>query len=170
MINPYNVLGISQTADYGTVRKKYIELAKRYHPDNFASSNNVSEEKMKKINNAFNLIKETVNQKIIHFYSKGRFTQSEINEVVFRFNKGQSLNKISRDMIRSREAIRKHLIRLGYIAEPVKKETVVIKTFWFDYMIPSWHTVLFIFMTLSMTLSFPYMGLMCLALILLISD
>ena len=35
MINPYNVLGISQTADYGTARKKYIELAKKYHPDNF---------------------------------------------------------------------------------------------------------------------------------------
>ena len=49
MINPYNVLGISQTADYGTARKKYIELAKKYHPDNFASSNNVSEEKMKKL-------------------------------------------------------------------------------------------------------------------------
>ena len=35
-------------------------------------------------------------------------------------------------MNRSREAIRRHLIRLGYIAEPVKRKTVEIKTRWFD--------------------------------------
>ena len=34
MINPYNVLGLAQRSDYNTVRKKYIELAKKYHPDN----------------------------------------------------------------------------------------------------------------------------------------
>ena len=67
MINPYNVLGVSQSSDYETIRKKYISLAKKYHPDNFASSSSVSEEKMKKVNNAFNLIKETVQHKIIHF-------------------------------------------------------------------------------------------------------
>ena len=33
MINPYNTLGISQSSDYNTARKKYIELAKKYHPD-----------------------------------------------------------------------------------------------------------------------------------------
>ena len=79
MINPYNTLGISQSSDYNTARKKYIELAKKYHPDNFASSSKVSEEKMKKINNAFNLIKETVNHNIIHFYHKGKISKAEIN-------------------------------------------------------------------------------------------
>ena len=48
MINPYNVLGVSQSADYDSIRKKYILLAKKYHPDNFASSSKVSEDKMKK--------------------------------------------------------------------------------------------------------------------------
>ena len=70
MINPYNVLGLAQRSDYNTVRKKYIELAKKYHPDNFASSSKVSEEKMKIINNAFNQIKETVHHRIIHLYHK----------------------------------------------------------------------------------------------------
>ena len=170
MINPYNVLGVSQSADYETVRKKYIQLAKKYHPDNFASSSNVSIEKMKKVNNAFNLIKETVHHKIIHFYHKGKFTQAEINEVVFRYNKGQSFNKMAREMDRSREAIRRHLIKLGYLAEPVKKGTIVIETNWFDIFIPSWHTALFVFMTMAMIISGLYMGLMCLALICLISD
>ena len=170
MINPYNVLGVSQSSDYDTIRKKYISLAKKYHPDNFASSNNVSEEKMKTINNAFNLIKETVHHKIIHFYHKGKFTQAEINEVVFRYNKGQSFNKMAREMDRSREAIRRHLIRLGYIDEPVKRENVVIRTNWYDILIPSWHSALFVFMTIAIIISGLYMGLMCFALICLISD
>ena len=169
-MNPYNVLGVTQSADYETIRKKYIELAKKYHPDNFASSNKISEEKMKKINNAFNLIKESVHHKIVHFYYKGKFTQSEIDEAILRYNKGQSLNKIAREMNRSREAIRRHLIKLGYIAEPVKRDTVVIQLNWYDILIPSFHSSLFVFMTISMILSFPYMALMCLAFIIFISD
>ena len=170
MINPYNVLGVSQSSDYDTIRKKYISLAKKHHPDNFASSSKVSEEKMKKINNAFNLIKETVHHKIVHFYHKGKFTQAEINEVVFRYNKGQSFNKMAREMDRSREAIRRHLIRLGYVDEPVKRETVVTQTHWYDILIPSWYTALFVFMTMAMIISGLYMGLMCFALICFISD
>ena len=170
MNNPYNVLGVSQSADYKTVRQKYIQLAKKHHPDNFASSNKVSEEKMKRINNAFNLIKESVHHKIVHFYYKGKFTQSEIDEVILRFNKGQSLNKMAREMSRSRETIRRHLIKLGYISESVKQETVLIKPKWYEVFIPSFHNSLFIFMTISMILSFPYMGLMSLAFIILISD
>ena len=170
MINPYNVLGISQSADYETVRKKYIQLAKKYHPDNFASSGKVSEEKMKKINNAFNQIKETVHHKIKYFYCKGKFTEDEINEAILRFNKGQSLNKMAREMSRSRETIRRQLIKLGYISDPVKQKTVLKKPKWYDVFIPSFHTSLFICMTISMILSFPYMGLMSLAFIIFISD
>ena len=170
MINPYNVLGISQSADYETVRKKYIQLAKKYHPDNFASSGKVSEEKMKKINNAFNQIKETVHHKIKYFYYKGKFTEDEINEAILRFNKGQSLNKMAREMSRSRETIRRQLIKLGYISDPVKQETVLIKPKWYEVFIPSFHNSLFIFMTLAMIISGLYMGLMCLAFILIISD
>ena len=60
MQNPYRTLGILPSADYETARKRYISLAKKYHPDNFASSRKVSEDKMKQINNAFQLIKEEV--------------------------------------------------------------------------------------------------------------
>ena len=170
MINPYNILGISKSADYETARQRYIQLAKKYHPDKFASNGKFSAEKMKKINNAFDLIKEAVHHEIVHIYNKGKFTQVEINEAVLRFNKGQSLNKISRDIKRSSAAIRKHLIRLGYIAEPLKRETVILKTPWYYYFAPTFHTILFIFMTISMIISGLYMGLMCFAFICLISD
>ena len=73
-------------------------------------------------------------------------------------------------MNRSRSAIRGHLIRLGYVSEPVKREDIVIKSRWFDYIIPSFHMSLFIIMTLAMIISGVYMGLMCIAFILLISD
>ena len=42
-MNPYNVLGVKQSADYKTIRKKYIELAKKHHPDNFVFSNNLGQ-------------------------------------------------------------------------------------------------------------------------------
>ena len=170
MKNPYNVLGVSQSANYNTIRKKYLELAKKHHPDKSLSRNKVSEEKMKKINNAFNMIKESVHHKIIHFYHKGKFTQAEISEAVKRFNKGHSLNKMAREMNRSREAIRRHLIKLGYIADPVKRETVVIQQNWYDIFIPSFHTSLLVFMTISMIINFSFMVFICLAFIIFISD
>ena len=170
MINPYNILGISSSSNFDTARKKYIELARKYHPDNFASSNKVSEDKMKIINNAFNLIKETFHHQIVYNYHKGKFTENEINQAVYRFNKGQSLNKIAREMLRSREAIRRHLIKVGYITESVKRDKVTKQTCWIDYLAPSFHTALFIFMIIAMILSFQYMGLMCFAFICILSD
>lgn len=169
-MNPYNILGIPQSANYDTARKKYIQLAKKYHPDNFVFRNKITEEKMKKINNAFNLIKQITNGQIIHSYHKGKLTQAEINQVIIRFNKGYSLNKISRELNRSREAIRRHLIRLGYLNEPVRRAKPVIVRKWYDIFMPSFHSFVFIFMIISMILSFPYMALICLALIILISD
>ena len=77
---------------------------------------------------------------------------------------------MAREMDRSREAIRRYLIRLGYVDEPVKRETVVIKIHWYDILIPSWHTALFVFMTTAIIISGLYMGLMCFALICFISD
>ena len=103
MTNPYNISGISSSSNFDTARKKYIELARKYHPDNLASSNKVSEDKMKIINNVFNLIKETFYHQIAYNYHKGKFTENEINQAVYRFNKGQSLNKIAREMLRRRE-------------------------------------------------------------------
>ena len=92
-----------------------------------------------------------------------------INEVVSRFNKGQSLNKISRDMDRSRAAIRKHLIKLGHIPDPIKREKVDISSKWYDVITPRFHTGLFVFMTISMILSYPTMARMSLALIFFIN-
>lgn len=50
------------------------------------------------------------------------------------------------------------------------RKTVYLKKFKLQYLSLNFNTFLFVFMTISMILSFPYMGLMCFALICLISD
>ncbi|MGM9646177.1 MAG: DnaJ domain-containing protein [Eubacteriales bacterium] len=58
MRDPYEVLGISPGATNEEVKKAYRELAKKYHPDNYADSpvSDLAEEKMKEINEAYDEI------------------------------------------------------------------------------------------------------------------
>jgi tetratricopeptide (TPR) repeat protein len=58
MANPYTVLGIEPGATDEEVKKAYRELAKKYHPDNYADSPlaDLAEEKMKEINEAYDTI------------------------------------------------------------------------------------------------------------------
>lgn len=56
--DPYKVLGVSRDATDDEIKKAYRELAKKYHPDNYANSplSEVAEEKMKEINEAYDEI------------------------------------------------------------------------------------------------------------------
>ena len=58
MTNPYTVLGVDRTATDDEIKKAYRELAKKYHPDNYADSPlaDLAEEKMKEINEAYDAI------------------------------------------------------------------------------------------------------------------
>lgn len=60
MKNPYEVLGVSPNATDEEIKKAYRELAKKYHPDNYAGSPlaDVAEEKMKEVNEAYDEIKK----------------------------------------------------------------------------------------------------------------
>ena len=58
MKDPYMTLGVSRNATDEEIKKAYRALARKYHPDNYAGSDlaDVAEEKMKEINEAYNMI------------------------------------------------------------------------------------------------------------------
>lgn len=58
MSDPYKVLGVSPSATDEEIKSAYRELAKKYHPDNYANSPlaEFANEKMKEINEAYDAI------------------------------------------------------------------------------------------------------------------
>ena len=62
MKNSYEILGIDRNVTDEEVKKAYKRLAKKYHPDNFATASEnkkkQAEEKMKEINTAYDSTKK----------------------------------------------------------------------------------------------------------------
>ncbi|MCI2058748.1 MAG: J domain-containing protein [Oscillibacter sp.] len=58
MNDPYQVLGVPETASDAEVKKAYLDLARKYHPDNYHDNPlaDLAEEKMKAINAAYEQI------------------------------------------------------------------------------------------------------------------
>ena len=57
--NYYEILGVSQNATYGEIRKSYIALAKKYHPDTTLLPKDIANEKMAKINKAYTILSDS---------------------------------------------------------------------------------------------------------------
>ena len=57
-MNPYQVLGVSPSADKEEIRAAYMALVKKYHPDRYQDSalKAQAEEKMKQINAAYDML------------------------------------------------------------------------------------------------------------------
>ena len=58
MKDPYAVLGVSSNASDDEIKNAYRELARKYHPDNYADNplSDLAGEKMKEINEAYDQI------------------------------------------------------------------------------------------------------------------
>lgn len=58
MKNPYEILGVSRNDSDDKIKAAYRELAKKYHPDNYADNplSDLADEKMKEINEAYDSI------------------------------------------------------------------------------------------------------------------
>lgn len=58
MTDPYKVLGVSPNASDDEIKAAYRQLAKKYHPDNYANNPlaDLAEEKMREINKAYDMI------------------------------------------------------------------------------------------------------------------
>ncbi len=61
MRDPYEVLGVKPTATDDEIKKAYRDLARKYHPDNYANNPlaDLAEEKMQEVNEAYDAIQKT---------------------------------------------------------------------------------------------------------------
>ena len=57
-MNPYQVLGVNENASDEEIRKAYLELVKKYHPDQYGNNPlaGLAQEKLKEVNEAYDTI------------------------------------------------------------------------------------------------------------------
>ena len=68
----YDVLGISRSADKGTIKRAYRKLAKKYHPDTNAG-NAQAEEKFKEATEAYNVLSDPEKKKLYDQFGHAAF-------------------------------------------------------------------------------------------------
>lgn len=71
----YDVLGISRSADKGTIKRAYRKLAKKYHPDTNAG-NAQAEEKFKEATEAYNVLSDPEKKKLYDQFGHAAFEGS----------------------------------------------------------------------------------------------
>ena len=82
MTDPYQVLGASPSVTDEQIKNAYRELARKYHPDNYANNPlaDLAQEKMKEINEAYDQIqrqrKQQQSSRAGQGYSQGGYSQS----------------------------------------------------------------------------------------------
>lgn len=105
MTNPYEVLGVSPDASDEEIKKAYRELAKKYHPDNYANSPlaDVAEQKMKEVNEAYD--------EINRMRQKGKGTGSTAGSTGGYSSNGYSSNGSTSQFYSVRIYIQRNMIR-----------------------------------------------------------
>ena len=63
-MNPYKVLGVSEHASPEEIRKAYLDLVKKYHPDKYTDSDlkELANEKLKEVNEAYDILTKNKNR------------------------------------------------------------------------------------------------------------
>ena len=93
MTDPYAVLGVSKNATDDELKNAYRELARKYHPDNYADNplSDLAGEKMKEINEAYDSImaERRGGRTTGNTYNAGRSSTSSFPDVRNLINQGR---------------------------------------------------------------------------------
>lgn len=93
MKDPYSVLGVSKNASEDEIKNAYRELARKYHPDNYADNPlaDLAGEKMQEINEAYDAIMngKRGNKSTYDANYQGSNTRSSFPEVRSLINQGR---------------------------------------------------------------------------------
>ncbi len=91
MKDPYQILGIDKNATDEQVKDAYRELARKYHPDNYADNplSDLASEKMKEINEAYDEIMSRRKNKQKKTNNNYQSTASDFPEVRSLINQGR---------------------------------------------------------------------------------
>lgn len=84
MKDPYEVLGVSRSASDEQIKAAYRELARKYHPDNYADNplSDLAQEKMKEINEAYDtIVRERQNGSGYSHSSGSGSSSSQYNDI-----------------------------------------------------------------------------------------
>ena len=76
----YQVLGVTQDADFDEIKSKYRKLAMKYHPDR-NQGDKKAEEKFKEISEAYEILSDSVKRKEYdNMYSRGNSTEQKFKQ------------------------------------------------------------------------------------------
>lgn len=91
MNDPYAVLGVSRNATDKEIKDAYRELARKYHPDNYADNplSDLADEKMKEINEAYDAVMSERRGSNSGSYNAYSSTSSNFPEVRSLINQGR---------------------------------------------------------------------------------
>lgn len=79
MKNYYEELGVEKNADISEIKKAYLSLLKKYHPDLYQGDKNYAQAQTQKLNMIYNVLKDE-NQRKIYDESAGLSTPKQIVE------------------------------------------------------------------------------------------
>eukprot|EP00755_Sulcionema_specki_P026658 Sspe_Gene.86167::Locus_56874_Transcript_1_1_Confidence_1.000_Length_1388::g.86167::m.86167 len=66
----YNVLGVKKGDSEGTIRKAYLKLAQRYHPDKVGVASTADEAKFKEVQHAYEVLKDPTTRAVYDKYGE----------------------------------------------------------------------------------------------------
>lgn len=78
-MNPYKVLGVSENASQEEIRKAYLTLVKKYHPDRYTDEamKELANEKLKEVNQAYEmLVKKKDDPRSQSYQTSGNYWQN----------------------------------------------------------------------------------------------